>query len=282
MTLIRLPALAFAALVLLATCAVVGIAPLRAQAPITGCWRVDRPLGPTGGVEPVARDAAFTTFVLQDSGRVALPLLSERERRMWEGRSHWSATPDTVTLVSFTGLQGWKARLAQGADRRLMRGTATYLTDVLVAGATALIVPIRMTRIACLAEWPPTTTSSPALRPWQRGEQPFFADQVDQPATVVAASIPKDVMAVRALRFDERTALDAADARDGIARVLLQCVVEADGRARVLSVKVLASDGEAYAAQAKSALDRLRFSPGLRKGVAVHQLALLRFELRRQ
>ncbi|MEQ1692426.1 MAG: hypothetical protein ABMA00_14130, partial [Gemmatimonas sp.] len=220
--------------------------------PIAGCWHADRPLGPTGGVEPVARDSAFRTFVLQDSGRVAIPVISEGERWMWEGRSSWAIRDDSVTLRVFTGLQGWDARLARTPDGRSLRGMARYLSDVVVLGRAPTVVPVTLTRVLCEASWPSVATTAPSLRPWQRGERLFVEQQVDRPAVrSTHVSLPEDIVAVRALRYDEHAKLDANEIRTGVARVVLQFVVESDGRVDTSSIKVLASDGAEYTARVR-------------------------------
>ena len=250
------------------------------QAPaIAGCWRADRPLGPTGGLQPVERDSAFRTFVLQDSGRVALPLVGEREGRMWVTRSFWEVREDSIVLRVFTGLQGWNAVLTRSTDTRMLSGQARYLTDAIVIGAPPLVVPVALTRIACDRSWPTTASGVASLRPWQRGEALYSAHQVDQAVTSpLNASLPEGLVTVRPLQFDERAALSVRADR---AIVELQFVLEKDGRVDTGSVKVLASDGDEYLARARRSLATLRFSPATLKGVPVHQLVAMRFELRR-
>lgn len=160
--------------------------PLLAQAvpTLAGCWRADRPLGPGGGVESVERDAAYRTVVLQDSGRVALPLIPEREQSLWTERSYWGLRGDSVTLRVFTGLQGWDARLARTPGGRTLVGSARYLSDAIVVGAPPISVPVTLTRITCDASWPSVATNARPLRPWQRGEALYFERQVDRPAAI--------------------------------------------------------------------------------------------------
>ncbi|MBL0170625.1 MAG: energy transducer TonB [Gemmatimonadaceae bacterium] len=248
---------------------------------IAGCWRADRPLGPTGGVEPVARDSAFRTFVLQDSGRVALPTIPDRWRRLgWEERSSWTVRRDSVRLRVFTGLQGWDAQLVFASNGQSLHGVAQYLTDVIAVGMAPLLVPAVLARITCEASWPSVATTARALRPWQTGEPLFMERQVDRPAALASALVG-GIVASRPLGYDERAKLDSSGARAGIARVVLQFVVESDGRVDVGSVKVLASDGDEFTTRVMQLLGAWRFTPAMRRGVAVHQLVYQRFEVRR-
>lgn len=133
------------------------------NAPVQGCWRTDRPLGPTGGEEPVPRDSLFRTVVLQDSGHIAFPLVPARQQSMWVRRSYWySRGGDSLTVRHFTGLQGWNALLVRAPSGDSMHGTATYLSDAIVVGREPDRVTVSFTRIDCEAGWPGTGSSTPA------------------------------------------------------------------------------------------------------------------------
>lgn len=251
------------------------------ESKLRGCWRSDRPLGPTGGETPVDRDAGFTVFVLRDSGRLALPLVSARERRMWEARSWWRVQNDTLSLRAFTGLNGWHATVPGASAGQTLRGSARYLSDVIVAGAVPTIVPVTLTRIACEAEWPSVRSTSWSLRPWERGEQLFFQNRVDEPAAVRAGKLPAGLRAIRPVRFDERAQPDSLDVQRGDAPIFVQFVVESDGRAHGTNVKVLGKYGNADTAQIRRIVSALRFTPARVKGAAVHQLAQMRLDLQR-
>ena len=251
------------------------------ESTLRGCWRTDRPLGPTGGATPVDRDAGFTVFVLRDSGRIALPVVSERERRMWETRSWWRVQNDTLSLRVFTGLQGWDARVPGASAKRALRGSARYLTDVVVAGAVPTVVPVTLTRIACEAEWPSARSTASSLRPWERDQQLYFENRVDEPAAVRAGKLPPGLRAIRALRFDERAQPDSMDIRRGVAPIFVQFVVEADGRTDGTHIKLLGTQGNADTARIRRMVSALRFTPARIKGVAVHQLAQMRLDLAR-
>lgn len=270
--------------VALACCALVAAGEVSAQGTsrIEGCWRSDRPLGPVGGVESIGRDQAYGTFVLQDSGRVAFPLISLVYKQMWESRSYWFARGDSVTLRSFTGLQGWDATLVRAADRRSMAGHARYLTDAIAVGAPPTIVAVTLARVACDASWPSVRPNLPPLPLWQRGEAVYFEHQVDRRAVVHAdAALPPGIMTIRALREGESAKLDPSDARPGIGRVVVQMIVQSNGRVDSASGRVRASDGDEYSARVLRALTALRFQPAMLAGVPVHQLTAQRFELRR-
>ncbi|WP_206044665.1 hypothetical protein [Gemmatimonas groenlandica] len=261
------------------------IAPVRAQSgtrvsTVTGCWKASRPLGPTGGALSVPRDAPFTSIVLRDSGRVVLPLLNDRERAMWEARSYWSASGDSVDLTIFTGLQGWRTRLSTRALPNAMAGTATYLTDVIVANAAPLQVAVTLSRAPCQADWAtlPITTRIP--RSWERGQQPYFEFQVERAAALATGvKLPKGVRSMRALGRNETS--DARADRPEI--VVAMFIVESNGRADTSSLKLLYADGAPGTARARDAvaaiLASLRFTPPMVGGQAVNQLATWRIEL---
>lgn len=263
---------------------VIAIASVRAQSgtrvsTVTGCWQASRPLGPTGGALSVPRDAPFTSIVLRDSGRVVLPLLNDRERAMWEARSYWSASGDSVDLTIFTGLQGWRTRLSTRALPNAMAGTATYLTDVIVANTAPLQVAVNLSRAPCQADWAtrPITTRIP--RSWERGQQPYFEFQVERPAALAAGTkLPMGVRSMRALGRDEQS--DARADRPEI--VVAMFIVASDGRVDTGWLKLLYADGAPGPAHARDAvaaiLASVRFTPPMVGGQAVNQLATWRIE----
>ncbi|WP_310570652.1 hypothetical protein [Gemmatimonas sp.] len=263
---------------------VITMAPAQAQSgkrvpSVTGCWQASRPLGPTGGALSVPRDAPFTTIVLRDSGRVVLPRLNDRERVMWEARSYWEAHRDSVEVQVFTGLQGWRAELSARRLPVAMQGTATYLTDVLVANAAPLQVAVTLSRTPCQADWAtlPITTRIP--RSWERGKQPYLEFQVERPAALAAGvKLPKGVRSMRALGRHENS--DARTDRPEV--VVVQFIVESDGRADTSSLKLLYADGARASARARDAvaeiLASVRFTPPMVGGKAVNQLATWRIE----
>ncbi len=263
---------------------VITMAPAQAQSgkrvpSVTGCWQASRPLGPTGGALSVPRDAPFTTIVLRDSGRVVLPRLNDRERVMWEARSYWEAHRDSVEVQVFTGLQGWRAELSARRLPVAMQGTATYLTDVLVANAAPLQVAVTLSRTPCQADWAtlPITTRIP--RSWERGKPVYFEHQVERPAALAAGvRLPKGVRSMRPLGFNERS--DARADRPEI--VVAQFIVESNGRADTSAIKLFYADGEPGPVRVQheiaTLLAAVRFTPPMVGGQAVNQLAQWRIE----
>lgn len=251
-------------------------------APVAGCWRTDRPLGPTGGSAPVDRDSLFRTVVLQDSGHVAFPLLGpSNQSAMWTRRSFWRTRGDSVIVRFFTGLQGWDATLVRAADGHAMRGTATYLSDAIAVGHAPTRVVVTFAGVACEPAWPGTRSVRPPLRPWERDEHAFFASQVDRPAALLPNSpLPRGTIASRAVRHDEH-ASDSTDRRRGSVRIVLQFMIEKDGRADTTRLRVLFADDSTGAREVARSLPAMRFAPALVKGQPVHQLAQWVFELRR-
>ena len=244
-----------------------------------GCWQASRPLGPTGGALSVPRDAPFTTIVLRDSGRVVLPMLNDRERPMWEGRSYWEMSGDSVALIVFTGLQGWRSQLSAQALPRSMQGRATYLTDVIVAKAEPLTVGVTLTRITCQDEWAdvPITTRLP--RRWERGEAVYYEFQVERPAALAAGTkLPEGVLSMRSLGRNEKS--DASADRPEI--VVAQFIVESTGRVDTSALKLLDDHGERSDKKLQRAIANLlisvRFTPPMIGGKEVHQLAQWRIE----
>ncbi len=246
---------------------------------VTGCWQWSRPLGPTGGALAVPRDAPFTTIVLRDSGRVVLPLLSGRERTMWEARSYWESSGDSVEVRVFTGLQGWRAQLSARELPTTMNGSATYLTDAIDVNAAPLTVAVTLARRACESVWAalPITTRIP--RRWERGKPLYFESQVERPAAlVVGAPLPKGVRSMRPLGAKERS--DARADRPEI--VVAQFIVESNGQADTSAIKLFYADGEPGPVRVHTEIAALlasvRFTPPMVGGLAVNQLAIWRIE----
>jgi len=260
------------------------VAPAQAQSAkrvsgVTGCWQASRPLGPTGGALAVPRDAPFATIVLRDSGRVVLPRLNDRERAMWEARSYWEVSGDSVEVRVFTGLQGWRAQLAARSLPAAMKGSATYLTDAIAVNAEPLRVAVTLARTPCESAWAtlPITTRIP--RSWERGKPLYYEHQVERPAALAAGvKLPMGVLSMRALGRTEK-----ADARtDRPAIVVAQFVVESNGRPDTSSIKLLYADGASAPARVHAAiadiLASIRFTPPMVGGQAVNQLAQWRIE----
>jgi hypothetical protein len=251
--------------------------------PVQGCWRSDRPLGPTGLPEPVDRDSLFRTVVLQDSGQVAFPMIPSGQKGMWESRSSWISRGDSIALRIVTGLQGWDATLRGAAGGAVLRGTATYLSDAIVVGQAPTRVPVVFSRIKCERGWPSARTDRPPLRPWQRGEPMYFEMQADRPAALRPNSpLPRGTVMTRAVRHDEPATGDSADRRRDVVRIVLQFVVEASGRADTTRLKILSAEDSTLARQVARSVPAMRFTPALLKGQPVHQLAQWVFELRRR
>ena len=246
---------------------------------VTGCWHASRPLGPTGGALSVPRDAPWTTIVLRDSGRVVLPLLTGRERAMWEARSHWETLGDSVEVRVFTGLQGWRAQLSARELPAIMKGSATYLTDGIAGNAAPLTVGVTLARGACDAAWAalPITTQIP--RSWERGKPVYFEHQVERPAALAAGTkLPKGVRSMRPLGYNEKS--DARLDRPDV--VVAQFIVESNGRADKSSLKLRYADGEPGHVrifnEIAALLASVRFAPPMVGGQVVHQLTQWRIE----
>ncbi|MES2521369.1 MAG: hypothetical protein V4617_01635 [Gemmatimonadota bacterium] len=269
----------------LVVCLAVGCgssAAAQARAPLQGCWRTDRPLGPAGGNAPVERDSLFRTLVLQDSGHVALPLIPPRQQSMWDRRSYWAAHRDSVTVRISTGLQGWHAVLMRTASGDAMRGTATYLSDVVAAGWVPPRVPVSFTRIACEQRWPSTSSIGSPLPPWERDEVLYRVEQVDRPAALLPnAALPRGIMAARQLGIAERAPMDSADSQRGIARVVLRMVIELNGRAAASRIVVANAADSSDVQRVRNALPAMRFAPAILGGTPVHQRGTWVFELQR-
>ncbi len=246
-----------------------------------GCWQTSRPLGPTGSATPVARDSAYNTLVLRDSGRVALPLVTANSRQKWEDRSFWESQGDSVSVRLFTGLQGWSVTLGRSPAGHALTGIARYLTDAISVGAEPLRVNVTLTSITCDPAWPTVATTRSPLRAAPRGAV-FFAQQVDHPVAMDSrVPLPPGITAARTLRDNETAEFVAGSERPDVGRVVLQFVVNADGRPDTLTTKVLSSDGDVFSAHAQNALRTMRFRAAQREGRAVAQLHVHYFEVTR-
>ena len=250
---------------------------------VTGCWQSSRPLGPTGGALAVPRDAPFTAIVLRDSGRVVLPLLSGRERTMWEARSYWEVSGDSVEVRVFTGLQGWRAQLSARDLPATMKGSATYLTDAIAVNAEPLRVAVTLARTPCESAWATLPIATRIPRRWERGKPLYYEHQVERPAALVAGvPLPKGVLSLRPMRGDEKS--DARADRPEI--VVAQFIVETDGRADTSAIKLFYADGESgpvgVTREIAALLAAVRFTPPMVGGQAVNQLAQWRIERSRE
>ena len=93
--------------------------------------------------------------------------------------------------------------------------------------------------------------------------------------------LPAGTIATRTLGYYESAKVDSASLAAGVARVIVQIMVEKDGRADPTHVTILATSDWAAARIVKSAVARLRFEPALYSGQPVHQSAIWVFDLRR-
>ena len=260
------------------------ISPAHAQARdrvplVTGCWQASRPLGPTGGALSVPRDAPFTTIMLRDSGRVALPLLTGSERAMWEARSYWETSGDSIAVRVFTGLQGWRAQLSTRELPAVMKGSATYLTDAIAVNAAPLTVGVTLARRACESAWADLPIITRIPRSWERGKPVYFENQVERPAALAAdTKLPKGVRSMRPLGYHEKS--DARADRPEI--VVAMFIVESNGRPDTSSLKLLNADGEPGPVRVRNEIAALlastRFTPPMVGGQVVPQLATWRIE----
>lgn len=228
-----------------------------------GCYRASRPLGPTGTLVPVERDAPWTSILLRNNGVIMLPLLSERDRQMWEARSEWRMAGDTLVLLVFTGMQGWEAKLIATDSGWI--GRARYLSDAIgPPGTTVQAAPITLQRITCSVEWLQLATPPSPIGTI------YFAHQVDRSAVLRRDSpLPAGAIRAGAIRASKRGAVVRA--------VLAQFVVSTEGRVRTETVKILQRDDDALAQRVTAALASLRYTAAEVRGRPVAQLVQERF-----
>jgi hypothetical protein len=221
---------------------------------------LNRPLGPTGGTAPVARDSAFAAIMLREKGAVMLPEVSASERTTWEMRSEWTLQADSLTLQVFTGLQGWRATVRPSAEG--WSGRAQYLSDVVVKGMAPTFVVVDMRRIECPESWralaPSPLRVSPSLAI-------YFAQQVEQEATLASTS-PLPAGAARIVRAGVRARY-----------VMAQFVIDSSGRALPDRVKILKTDSDSLSTRVLASVSALRFTPAVVKGQPVAQLVQWQF-----
>jgi hypothetical protein len=124
------------------------------QSVVAGCYRFDRPLGPSGTGDLERAMPAWYAVELREGGGVGRPQLARRsERAQWERASSWRQRGDTVFLRVFTGLQGWDVTLTPAAGG--FAGEARYLSDALAVGWEPPRYPVRATREQCPVAAPP-------------------------------------------------------------------------------------------------------------------------------
>lgn len=131
------------------------VGPGRPQSTAVGCYRFDRPLGPSAAGDMERADSAWYSVHLQADGGIGRPqLVRASERKPWESRSAWRRQGDTVIARIFTGLVGWEVTLTPvGGD---YAGEAHYLTDARAVGWEPPRYPVRAKREACTIAAPPT------------------------------------------------------------------------------------------------------------------------------
>ena len=113
------------------------------------CFRFDQPLGNSASGARERGDSTWYFVQLADSGIVRLALRPRREREAWITKNQWSASKDTLRIRVGDPLVGWDVLLwPQG---KAFAGTATYLTDVIVAGWVPPRLNVHATKIKCPA-----------------------------------------------------------------------------------------------------------------------------------
>ena len=109
-----------------------------------GCYRATPALTYSATGAPERDDSAWAIVRLFPDGKARRPLLTPWE----DGRSAWTFKNDTLHLRLFDGLVGWTTTLTTTATG--WRGTAEYLTDVIVAGRPPFRRSIVLERQPCL------------------------------------------------------------------------------------------------------------------------------------
>jgi hypothetical protein len=251
----------------------------RHPAAIEGCWEADRAL--MAQLVDLSEDRATRLLILSPGGGVGRPLLPLREAQlMWEPRSAWSVTGDSVHLRVSTGQVGWDARLAlsPGGDR--LQGRARYLTDAIVRGRSPESVSLSLARVLCNPTWRrPDTSANYSAR---RNGQPYFASQVTrQAARDPQVALPAGMQRVRLLDEAEEATWNAFVHRvreSAEPTLIVSAVIEADGRVHPSTVVVREKSGSVPTgapAQVPALLREVRFVPAQRENAPVAVLAYL-------
>jgi len=115
------------------------------------CLRFEQPLGYSASGAREQGDSAWYVLQLGDSGAVTRPLFPKRQRERWSKGSHWAATAFTLVVSVSDGLVGWDLTLWPDGTGTGFAGTATYRTDVVVAGWVPPQMKVHATKIKCPA-----------------------------------------------------------------------------------------------------------------------------------
>lgn len=111
-----------------------------------GCYRFNRPLGPSAAGRLEAGDSSWYRVQLLAGGLVARPMLASAYwREQYAARSSWREHGDTLLVHVSTGLVGWDLTLIAG--RNGYSGAARYLSDAL--GGQPVVVPVQAERESC-------------------------------------------------------------------------------------------------------------------------------------
>jgi hypothetical protein len=119
------------------------------RTPPPRCLRFAQPLGYSAAGVLEHNVPRWYVLELGDSGAVRRPLFPPRQREMWAERSTWAERADTLRIRVFDGLVGWDVSLWRGRSRGSYDGTATYLSDVVVAGRAPVRADVHATTIVC-------------------------------------------------------------------------------------------------------------------------------------
>ena len=109
-----------------------------------GCYRATPALTYSATGRPEHGDTAWAIVRLFLDGTASRPLLS----RAVDNRGKWTLRNDTLTVLVFDGLVGW--RMALTTTERGWRGRARYLTDAIVVGQPSFLRAIELERRPCV------------------------------------------------------------------------------------------------------------------------------------
>lgn len=109
----------------------------------TGCYRAEPALTYSATGAPEQGDTSWAYVRLMSDGKAARPLRPARD----DLRSSWQADGDTLRVLCFDGLAGWKLLLT--ADLAGWSGTAEYLSDAIAIGEEPYRHAITLRACAC-------------------------------------------------------------------------------------------------------------------------------------
>lgn len=151
---------------------------------VEGCYIATPALTYSETGTPEKGDTTWSHLKLSANGVAKRPLL----RNVLDARSSWSVHHDSLSVTLSDGLAGWRLRLTPLRDG--WGGTATYLSDAIVAGRSPFQRAMRLERESCGTQFSPSMAVETTIR---RLEQQWRAAQESNDTAAFRRLLAPDV-----------------------------------------------------------------------------------------